>query len=128
MLKQGILVVMLCVAPLGYAMNCNKWEYAKLKDASKKELSDLYCASATHAIFNSKKAARRKDSMSEATERGSLGQATKFNNEAYDAGMAQAGCMEQLEDAESMLLKKFKAKPPKDCRAEYEREIISKMK
>jgi hypothetical protein len=126
MLKPFISLLMLtllhvpCFAGNG---SCERWEYAKLKDETKKELSDEYCRAVAHAIANASMAKASEEAAGKVLARGSYDRATQLQNEAYGRSMDQVSCMKQAEDVESMLKRRFKAKPPIRCQKDYEAAI-----
>jgi hypothetical protein len=107
MIRKTLLLLSIWVAGNAQA-ECTKWEYLRLKDANKAELSDLYCASVSQAIIAHKGAKYR-------SENG-------LYLQAADKMKEQQICMEQVEEAEAMLKKKFKAKPTSSCASRYQKE------
>lgn len=82
---------------------CEKWEYAKLKDASKTELIEEYCyAQALTGPSKSIWEARRRLDPD--------GQDTK------DARKDYFGCLDHQQDLSNMLQKKYKAKSSPVCK------------
>lgn len=109
MLRYFLVVIGISLASNAHA-ECKKWEYARLKDADKAELSNLYCASVSQATLAHKAAKGRLE----------IG----LHARAADKMEIEQVCMEQVEEAERMLKKKFKSKPPVKCAARYKSEVL----
>lgn len=106
-----------------FAGGCERWEYAKLKDETRKELSDEYCRAAVFAATNSAMAKNANDTAKKFLELGNLERSSQLNKEAYQISMDQVSCMKQVEDVEAMLMRRFKAKPPAKCQRDYQTAI-----
>lgn len=85
---------------------CDKWEYAKLKDATKKELIDEYCYSSAIATLQG-------DMVKVMREQAALG--SKSRADVKEAEEEQYSCLHQVDETAAMLKKKFKASPPAKC-------------
>jgi hypothetical protein len=96
-----------CIA--GAGMPCEKLEYARLKDSTKKELVSEYCSATGKARLNEDLYAISKESFDRRIAMGS--NVTRTMQEMSEKGEAQVSCVRAAEDASAMLLKKFKAKP-----------------
>lgn len=124
MIKHYTILALLSVCLANsYATPCERWEYAKFKDATKQELSDEYCTSAAHAIANSEVAQARNKAAKGFTERKNYTRANQLIDSAYQASMEQVSCMKQVEASEAMLKKKFKASPPNKCKHNYDKAM-----
>jgi hypothetical protein len=74
---------------------CDRWEYARLKDATRQELSKAYCSAERGAELNRKLA--------------------EISGQPADHD-AHIVCLQAADDAQGMLVKKFKAKAPPLCK------------
>lgn len=99
-------IVVLTFGFMNCASACDKWEYAKLKDATKKELIDEYCYSSSIADI-------QKNKVKNMRELESLG--SKSRADVKEAEEEQYSCLRQVDETAAMLKKKFKATPPVKC-------------
>lgn len=97
-------------------IQCERWEYAKLKDGSRAELTSYYCSSMSTAKLNGDLNAVKKDLFSKQIELGDTSSAELTRREMAANGGAQVGCLAAAEDATGMLSKKFGIKAPPSCR------------
>lgn len=121
--RLNVLLMLSIAYSTSFAGSCERWEYAKLKDESKQELSAEYCRAVAHAIANAKMAQNARDTFRKVLDSGNHDRALQINQEAHQISMDQVSCMKQAEDVESMLMKRFKAKPPSKCQKDYETAI-----
>jgi hypothetical protein len=86
--------------------SCSKWEYAKFKDASKKELINEYCYTVAMAALDGELVKLARDGRS---------MGIKTAQDVREAEESQLTCLGQADEAASMLEKKYKAKAPTNC-------------
>jgi hypothetical protein len=97
-----------CLA--GEGLPCEKIEYAKLKDSTKKELTDEYCRATARGKLNEDLGKISTDFYNKQIALGANTTATR--KAISERGDAQVSCMGVAEDVAAMLKKKYKAAPP----------------
>lgn len=95
-------LLLVSIAGISYANACEKWEYAKLKDSTKKELMDEYCYVNDIAQSN-KKIWEVRRTMEDASA-------------AKEARQDYFSCLAQQQNVSDMLAKKYKVKGDPICK------------
>lgn len=102
----------------GPGRTCEKVEYAKLKDSSKKDLAYDYCDAMKSAKLNEDFYAINKELFDKQLALGANTTDTRLKMEAL--GEAQSSCLRAAAEASQMLTKKYKASAPSNCQAVFD--------
>lgn len=109
-----LIAVLLLTCSTAFAgESCPKQEYARLKDSSRKELTDEFCSATRKAALNKDLIAIRQELFEKQLAMGADARGTA--KELSEMREAHVSCLAAAEDAAQMLQKKFKAAPT--CRA-----------
>lgn len=106
-----------CALPsrAGLEVACERVEYARLKDASRRDLVDGYCDAMLTADTNGKIADSSSKAFHEYLALGHLSRAEQVKGEAAAARSARSVCLRVARDAADMLRKRFPARGQPTC-------------
>lgn len=92
---------------------CEKWEYAKLKDATKAELTKEYCFAEKIAEIDKEIVASNRKLIADFQPYGaSLTDSDRHQTSLKKSQDDLYACLQQMDDTGSMLQKKYKVKNP----------------
>jgi len=94
-------------------MPCQSPEYARLKDASKAELREVYCSAMRKEALNKQFSADARATGRSLAEQGLYN--PKYGNDAIEYVRAASACGVVAGEAADWLSKRFRAKPPASC-------------
>lgn len=92
---------------------CSQWEYAKFKDATRKELAEEYCYAKNIAVIDGKMADGSNELIKQLKSLGA--DDSKLEQHKQELKKHQDDkilCLTQVDESANMLMKKFRAKPP----------------
>jgi hypothetical protein len=114
MLIKNMLLCAALALSIGGAAACERAEYARLKDSSRKELIATHCDAQLSADTQAKIVEANKAAFAQFVALGDMARAERASKDRSAASATRLSCLRVAREAEDMLRKKFGAKP--NCR------------